>query len=561
MAPQVLIVGAGPVGLALASMLVRQGIAVRIIDRSEHPTIYSKAQVIHARTLEVLHDLGVVAPFLAEGRRVHELAMSQADGTPITQLEFKMPGDDTLYPFLLNISQAETEKHLRDHLAKVGVAPEWQVRLEHFTQDEAGVEAVLVDGAGRSETLRVPYLVGCDGAHSTVRKALGLQFAGSTYDWKITQADLRVDFATPPSPHAMVGFLGPQGPTMFLPLPGDSRYRMMVFDVEEEPTLEFFQRAAAERTPPGTRVSDPRWMVSFRINCRMVDKYRVGRVFVAGDAAHIHSPAGGQGMNTGIQDAWNLSWKLGLALSGHASEALLDSYQAERRPVAAAVLAATDRATQSMFTVATLQNELLVGLRNQVMGLVGSLDAVRSTAGRAISELEISYPHSPLVGQRRGSLLRTRGLGGTDESPLFSEWFELGRGPQPGERIPNRPLLGISGAERVHDLLRGPGHTLLLFDGPVASEAGYHNLRAIYEQVSARYGHHVRTLIVVPSATPPALLPPAAVLLDRERQLHTAFHAVAECLYLVRPDTYLAFRSMPADGEAVLAQLRAIFAE
>lgn len=559
MSPQVLIVGAGPVGLSLALMLLRQGVSVRVIDKNEGPSVFSKAQVIHARTLEVLDELGVVAPFVAQGRRVHQVCFTQSDGTRITEFDVMMPGDDTRYPYLLNISQAETEKLLRDVLSQKGITVEWQTRLDHFTQDGDGVDASLVHSDGRGELARVPFLVGCDGAHSTVRKGLGLSFEGSTYDWKITQADVHVEFPEPFSPSAMLGFMGPFGVAGFFPLPGEGRYRMMVLDETENPTLEFFQQAAETRALKGTKVSDPRWMVSFRVNCRMVDQYRVGRVFVAGDAAHIHSPAGGQGMNTGIQDAWNLSWKLALAVRGQATQALLDSYHNERHPVAAAVLRGSDTATKGLYVARGLKHPVLMGLRNAVMAFVTSFDFVRETAGRTLSELDIGYGGTPLVSQRRGSLWQTRGLGGTDESPQLSEWFELGRGPQPGERIPNLAVDGVPGIDRVHDLIRGTGHTLLLFDGPTASEQGYARLADVVQKVQARYGDRVRCLVVIPSEHRPAQLPSDCLIADAKGSLHTAFHAIAECLYLIRPDGYVGFRSMPADVDAVLEHLALLF--
>ncbi len=561
MTSHVLIVGAGPAGLSLALMLLRQGITVRVIDKNEGPSIYSKAQVIHARTLEVFDELGVAEPFLARGRRVREVCFSQSDGTRITAFEILMPGDDTRYPFLLNLSQSETEKILREALHEKGVSVEWLTRLDHFNQDDTGVEATLVHSDGRNEQIRAPFVVGCDGAHSTVRKALGLCFDGSTYDWKITQADLHVEFPQTFSESAMLGFIGPSGIVAFFPLPGDQRYRMMVFDETENPTLEFFQQAAETRAMPGTKVSDPRWMVSFRVNCRQAEQYRQGRVFIAGDAAHIHSPAGGQGMNTGIQDAWNLSWKLAAAVRGQATPALLDSYHQERHPVAAAVLRGTDLATHGLYAVQGLKNPLLTQLRNAAMSFVTSLDIMRETAGRTLSELDIGYRDSALVGQQRGSLWQTRGLGGTDESPLLSEWFDLGRGPQPGQRIPNLAVAGVAGIERIHDLIRGTGHTLLLFDGPAASDAGYQRLAEVVQRVRGRYGDRVSCRVVIPGEQSPTQLASDCMVHDTQRQLHAAFHAVAECLYLVRPDGYLGFRSMPADGDAVLAHLATVFCD
>lgn len=559
MSAQVLVVGAGPVGLSLAVMLRRQGVSVRVIDQASAPSIYSKAQVIHARTVEIMDAIGVAPRLLAIGRQTRSISIRLADMSTVAKLDILMPGDDTLYPFLLDISQADTERELRAFLAEQGVEVEWQVRLDRFSQSDDGVEATLVHADGAEEVIRAPYMVGCDGAHSVVRKGLGLSFEGSTYDWAITQADLHVDFSVPVPEGEIVGFLTPDGPLGFFPLPGDRRYRVMVFYEKQDPTLEFFQSAVDSRGPRGTVVSDPRWMVSFKINCRMVDRYRVGRVFVAGDAAHIHSPAGGQGMNTGIQDAWNLSWKLALALAGQASEALLDSYDAERRPVAAAVLKATDMVSHGMYTVAAAKHPAVVALRNQFMTFATSLELVRATASRTISELDIGYPGSPVVAGHRDSLWHTRGLGGDDESPTLMGWVGLGRGPAPGSRLPNTAVAGVQGVARIYELLASTSHTLLLFDGPQATDAGYLRLAEIAAQLAQRWGDRVKTRVVVPGEAPPPHVPGELVVYDTQRGLHAAFHAEAECLYLIRPDGYVGFRSAPADLDALSAHLTHIF--
>lgn len=559
MSAQVLIVGAGPVGLSLAAMLLRQGILVRLIDRLDGPAKFSKAQVIHARSMEVFEELGLADELLAIGKRTKAMTIRMQDGTQVARVEFIMPGEDTRYPFLLDLSQMDTERLIRNHVERQGVKVEYGVQLERLTQNEEGVDAVLLHANGQQETVHVAYLVGCDGAHSTVRKQLGLPFEGSTYDWKITQADVRVDFENPPPDDEIIGFLSSEGPLGFFPLPGEKRYRFMVFTESEHPTLEFFQDVADRWGPKGTKVSDPLWMVSFKINCRITDRYRVGRVFIAGDAAHIHSPAGGQGMNTGIQDAWNLSWKLALALRGQASEALLDSYHAERHPVAASVLAGTDIVSNGMFKVVALKNKLLVSMRNAFMTFVTSLDLVRATASRTVSELDVGYPSSPLVGQKRAGLWKTRGLGGTEESPALADWFDFGGGPAPGVRTPNYALKGVEGHERIYSLLRGNGHTLLLFDGPQATDEGYQRMLSIVREVEQRYGERVACRLVVPRVQLPTQLSADKVLLDTAGDLHRAFHARSECLYLIRPDGYVGFRSLPADEAAVLEHLKLLF--
>lgn len=556
----VLIVGAGPVGLSLALLLARQGVAVRIIDKADGPSVHSKAQLVHARTLEILHALGLSERLHAAGLVATGIGLRTRALETVADIQFVLPAEDTRFAHVLSVSQRDTERVLSEGLAEAGVSVERGVRLEELSQDADSVTARLVHADARVEGIEVPYLVGCDGAHSAVRKLLELGFEGSTYQWRITQADVRVELPEGVPTDRIIAFVGPDGPLGFFPLPGDRRYRMMVIDGDDDPTLAYFQAMAAQRAPAGTVVSDPAWMVCFKIHCRMVDRYRVGRVFVAGDAAHIHSPAGGQGMNTGIQDAWNLGWKLAAALAaaarGQATEALLDSYEAERRPVAASVLRATDLATEAGFALMNTRSALVGAVRNQVASLLTGFTAVRANATRALSELDISYPDSPIVGQSRARLWATRLGGGDPEQPGLGEWIEFGDGPGPGARVPDLEVEGVDGVQRVSDLFRLGEHTLLLFDGEGATEHGYARLSEIAASVRALYGGAVRPLVVVPAAERPDALPPeVAVLQDPMASLHGAFHVRTEALYLIRPDGHVGFRSLPADGGALIAHL------
>ena len=554
----VLIVGAGPTGLALGCMLRRHQVPFHLIDEAEGPSLWSKAQVIHARTLEVFAALGrdLIDPVLQEGKRVHALSMQTQEGQRLLRIAFDLERDDTAYPFILNLSQRRTEELLAEHLARLGGHVEREVRLAGFTQDEGGVTATLVNAAGREETVRAAWLVGCDGSHSTVRKLLGIDFAGSTYEWRITQADVRIDWPFPVADDEILGFVSPDGACGGFPLPGDHRYRLMAFDADTEPTLANFQALVDARGPAGTKVSDPAWMVQFTLHCRQVAQYRKGRAFLVGDAAHIHSPAGGQGMNTGIQDAYNLAWKLALVQAGGGRPELLDSYHAERHPVAAAVLRGTDAATLGMSTVLKLKNPLAQGLRNQVLRMVTGLGFVQRGAARMLSELDVGYEDSALVGQDRTGLLRTSLRSGQAEAPGLSDWMAFGDGPAPGQRAPDCEL---PGGGRLHSLLAGPGHTLLLFDGATASAAGYDNLLAIRAAALARLGANVSVHCVVPGSARPAALHEVPVLLDPEGALHRRFGARSECLYLIRPDGYVGYRCQPATLEPLLRYLDRIF--
>jgi 2-polyprenyl-6-methoxyphenol hydroxylase-like FAD-dependent oxidoreductase len=558
----VLVVGAGPTGLSLALELRRHGLRCRVVDKVDGPSVWSKAQAIHARTLELLERAGVAGELLADGKRIQQITV-YSDERMVAQA--RIEGLDTRYPYIYSLPQRDTEIVLARCLERTGAVVERRVELSRFTQDDQGVDATLVHADGREEVVRAAWLVGCDGAHSTVRHALALPFTGSTYEIRIIQADVRVALPMEVEDDEAVVFLGPQTLVGLLPLPGVQRYRMLVPRPpgdETEATLENFQAIFAKVGPPGAVVDDPAWMIAFRLHCRMVDRFRVGRVFLAGDAAHIHSPAGGQGMNMGIQDAFNLAWKLALVQRGVGQPVLLDSYHAERHPVAKATLAGTDTATSGLALQLSLRNSVALELRNQIVGFATGLGLLRRKAARTASMLDVRYEDSPVLGQDRPTLLGTRMLGGHDETPTVRDWFHFGHGPGPGERAPD-VLLDEEGegSPRLFSHLDPRLHTLLLFDGATASEAGYRGFVEIAARLAARFPGLVAVRIVVPHDARPAALAgwDGEVVLDATGAVHERYGARSECLYLVRPDGYVGYRSQPADLDTLLAYLARIF--
>ncbi len=559
----VLVVGAGPTGLALAFELRRHGLRCRVVDQNEGPSIWSKAQAIHARTLELLERAGIVDELLRDGKRIRQVNMYGASGRRVAHMAIE--GLDTAYPYIYSLSQRDTEIVLARSLERAGGVVERKVRLAGFTQDERGVDAVLVHADGREESVHAAWLVGCDGAHSTVRHALELPFEGKGYAVHIIQADVRVLLPFPVEDDEAIVCFGEGTLVGLLPLPGEHRYRMLVPRPpgdEMEATLENFQAIFARVGPPGAVVDDPAWTIAFRLHCRMVGQYRVGRVFLAGDAAHIHSPAGGQGMNMGIQDAFNLAWKLALCQSGRARPELLDSYHAERHPVAAATLAATDTATSGLAFNLGLHSATALELRNRLLGFATSLGFLRRKLSRAASMLDVHYADSPIVAQDRPSLLGAHLFGErSDEAPFVRDWFHFGHGPAPGERAPDVFDAEALAAPRLFASLDPQRHTLLLFDGAAASEAGYRGLVALSERLEARFPGLIAVRIIVPHAERPAPLAswPGQLLQDADGQIHERYGARSECLYLVRPDGYVAYRCQPADHDRLLAYLERIF--
>jgi 2-polyprenyl-6-methoxyphenol hydroxylase-like FAD-dependent oxidoreductase len=319
----VLIVGAGPTGLTLAIDLCRRGVAVRIIDTSDGPQQGSRGFGVKPRTLEIFDDLGVVQGFLeadhfAGHTKVHLGGSLLAD----FRIAKDAPTAARPYPNYVSLPEWKTEELLRGRLADFGIKVEFGVALLGFEDDGDGVTATLSDGA----RVRTSYLIGCDGGRSTVRKQLGLSFEGKTEeDARALLADVDVSGLADES--AVHIWAGDGDMIVMRPwAPGQPWQVIASIGADDDPSLELLQRLARTRTGvPGIKLGNPRWMSVWRYSLRIVDRYRVGRVFVAGDAAHIHSPFGAFGMNTGIQDAYNLGWKLAYVLQGKANDDLLDT--------------------------------------------------------------------------------------------------------------------------------------------------------------------------------------------------------------------------------------------
>ncbi|HKS99567.1 MAG TPA: FAD-dependent monooxygenase [Rugosimonospora sp.] len=430
----VLVVGAGPTGLALARQLQVYGARVRVIDQLADRVHESRALAIQPRTLEVLAPLGVTGELVAAGNPAVQLRLHA--GRAVVPVALTDIGAvDTAYPYLLFLSQAQTE-----HILGAGVPVEREVRL--VTLDPGGATCRLRHGDGREEVVRARYVAGCDGAHSTVRQQAGIPFAGAAYPQTFVLADLEADGLEPGAVH---GYLAGTGLLFFFPLGTPATWRLLAIrrpGLDGAPvTVDELQSTVDEWAAPDPPVlRDPVWMTDFRIHVRGAGRYRSGPLFLAGDAAHIHSPAGGQGMNTGIQDAVNLGWKLGYAVTGRARPELLDTYEAERAPVGQAVLRLTDR----LFTLATAGNPLVRAARTRLVPVLAPL-AVRSavlrrSAFRTTSELAIRYRSSPLS---------TDLIGG-------------GRGPRAGDRLPDAPVVHNGQQTMLHAVLGTAGYHLLL---------------------------------------------------------------------------------------------------
>ncbi|MFE5733225.1 FAD-dependent monooxygenase [Streptomyces sp. NPDC056528] len=543
----VLVVGAGPVGLSAAAELRRHGVHCRIVDRLPARLPYAKAVGIQPRTLELWDRMGLVRDVLEaavpiRGQLVH------VDGEERARIELEMP-PEVPYGFAA-LPQYETERLLEEYLARLGTVVERSTELVSFDRDRDGVTARLRTASGSDEELRVPYLVGCDGAHSVVRKGLGLSFEGGAFPEEYMLGDVEADWDLPYGYGVRSSRRSADGSAddvlVCVPLPGANRYRMSMrvppepstrgsaapdgvahgVQAGRTPELSDLQAVVDRLAPRPARLSRLRWASVFRISHRIVDRYGEGRVLVAGDAAHIHPPTGAQGMNTGVQDACNLAWKLALVVRGGAGPGLLDTYDAERRPVGEEVVGRT--------------------VRHAVHGIEADPDDRRTLLLRE-AQLLVGYRGGPLAGAPYG--------------PADA--------PQPGDRAPDCGGLTTPVAAfplRLLDVLRGrAGHVVLLYGSDAAELSG--------AAEAARTAGGLPAVVVLPAAggdrpdptAPP--VPAASVHVSPSVPVYRDAAGEFARLYLpdgatglvVRPDGQLGAR-FPLGGAAAAlsAYLRAL---
>jgi 2-polyprenyl-6-methoxyphenol hydroxylase-like FAD-dependent oxidoreductase len=536
----VLIVGAGPAGLVLAAVLADHGVDFRIVDRKSGPVEQSRAAIVHVRTLELLDRLGVADRAVTRGVKTTRVEIYQR-GRPAGAFPLAGQGADarTPFPYALGLEQDRTERLLVERLAEHGRRVEWNSELRALSSTPACTHAQVQRADGSNETISARWIVGADGARSPVRHAAGIGFAGSTYDQTGLLADVDMDLpAASGLPAGTLrlnltrgGFVGTFRLSngryrLFGAVPPEFTARGGGADVSHEAyakvPLADIRRWFDEYFAIDARLTGAAWTALFRVHSRIADRFQAGNAFLVGDAAHIHSPAGGQGMNLAIGDAFNLGWKLALVANGRAHARLLDSYQAERYPVARTVLRGADRG----FALETVRNPIADWARSQVaarlVGPMTRLPAIRAAVFRLFSQTWISYRGSPAVAAGRRASAR----------------------PRPGDRAPYGQLESAEDGTpgNLFDLIGGIRHHLLLFEGSRPDPAVPAQQRAI-ETALGRYTIDAAVHVV-----------PA-----RETTLHTRYGARKPRLFVIRPDGHIAYIGSPGDLDGLTNLLKLLF--
>ncbi|MDQ6786279.1 MAG: FAD-dependent monooxygenase [Acidobacteriota bacterium] len=400
MKTDIIIAGAGPTGLSLACQLIRHNVDFVILDKKEGITPYSKAIGVQARTLEIYEQINLAQTAIEQGAVAEKVRLIEA-GEIRGEVELSSIGEGlSPYPFLLILEQSKHEQILYDFIKAHGKDILWQTELENFSQNDEGISANIKNASGATETIEAKYLVGCDGAKSSVRHTLGLEFAGSTFERIFYVADVAIDWKF--GHNAVQICLAQNALTAFFPMPGEKRYRIVgtfpeEFSKDEGDVLyDEIERQIKEDTKIELDIKSVNWFSTYKVHTRRVNRFSVGRCFVAGDAAHVHSPAGAQGMNTGIQDAYNLAWKLALVLKKNAGAKLLETYDEERGENAKHLLETTDR----LFQFGTSDNLIIAYLRTHVFPYLAnsvlSFDSVKKVIFPRISQIGIHYRKSSL---------------------------------------------------------------------------------------------------------------------------------------------------------------------
>lgn len=536
----VLVVGAGPTGLALAITLRRHGVECVVVDKLDAPLPWSRALGLHARTLEILQALDVLEPIL-ERSLIQRKVTVHNERERIFELD--LTGLDAPYPWVLSCPQAEVEACLTERFRALGGQVVRATELLDFRQEGPGVRARLRDRAGEHE-LDCALMAGCDGAHSVVREQLGLGFDGVRQSDHFLLADLDIDWDL--DPYSSHGFLLARGALIALPMPRGWRLVINQRDTDvsagEELTLEPFRARLERAFGKAPELSEPWWLSRFSIHRRLASHYRRNKVFIAGDACHVQSPVAAQGLNTGVADAFNLGWKMALYIQGHGDGTLLDTYERERRPVARSMLHTVDFLSRASFA----RNWLVRRVRDQAMKVLGRQPWFQRRLLHRASQLDINY----------------RTVASSLELPTGG--LLKGPGPCAGDRVPDVVLVHPDGSysQHLHSLLRDPRHHLLIWLPDAAAHRARVSSYALADRIWTDYGERIALTVIIRPPMEPELAElqefNVSVLIDREGDFRRRF-GEHNSLWMMRPDGYLAWRGRLREGDRLVQDLERFF--
>lgn len=525
---QVLIVGAGPTGLMMACQLARLDIPFRIIDKNTAAAGESRALAIQARSLEIFQQMGIAEKALDMGVKMTGL-MPILNGKPATHFSFEASGKGvSAFPFVLMLEQNKTEALLLEFLRERGIEVEREMKLMQLENKKGHVLATVRRAYGGIEEIAARWIIGADGAGSTVRHLLGLSFRGGTYQRNFALADVKVTF-TPNSSQAktlpqntLIANIFQDQLIAFFPMKGEKRYRMVtalpqeISETEAKAiTFENIQKPLENNGYLDFKMEDCQWFSTYKIHHRCVAKFRKGRCFLAGDAAHIHSPLGGQGMNTGFQDAYNLAWKLALVIRKQAKETLLDTYHKERYPVARHLL----RTTDALFSMIVSKNPLVRVAKYRVAPKLLQWLTNPSFAGKRLfqllSQTGINYKNSTISSD-------------FPNIPIFRSDFTATKF-RAGERVPYCQITQTTVREKadIHQLFTDTNFHVLLFVQPndTAFQAAAHELEHLLDtEFNNKFVIH-------------------KIFETGNEAVFRAFGVKQSTLFLIRPDVYIAYRS------------------
>lgn len=515
----VLIVGAGPTGLMMACELERHGIPFRIIDKKSEPTQGSNATWIQARTLEIFDTLGIVDCFLKRGHKCETINFYIKGKVSAT---ISLAQIDSTYPFVLMLPQSETEQLLNDRLKESKICVERSLELVNIKQTNHGIMSTIRLSNGDTEDFTSDWLIACDGANSTVREKSSIPFPGEDFPEQFMVADAKMSsFLSTNEIHAFVdkGTIFPERGTLFSAFPwGLNDYRLSANLYLENPRQTFTEQevreVVAERTYGNYIVKSVSWISPFWIHSKIVDQMQHGSIFLAGDAAHIHSPAGGQGMNTGMQDAFNLAWKLALVIKRKANVSLLKSYQSERFPIVKKVVDQTDYYTNMVLFNKSFFNQLKK-LNHEIL----AHPHLSKKIGEQLTQLDIHYKKSPVINY---------------------EGKPNAKSPLQGERAPN---VRINDSKKLYEYLSNTLHNILLFTGNNPSEDELDKIIELQNLIKNHFSDLVKTFVI----TNKHLEKVNNIIMDSIDSICHRYKVSKYCIFIIRPDHYIAYYSTGID--------------